>query len=297
MIQAVTAAPGHHHAQRFAGPGLAQPEPFDRCAIAGIAKQVVAADAAHRDDQACTQGGHRRGQGRPVAVDLEGSMTPPQAWTTGGAGQRLGVESPVERIRILRGTSGTQRELRQRGVRSVVRQRTNHGVARPALRTVDEGITVAPRQRVAHLLQAIRARAQIRGDVHAARRAAAAPFDAKQLARFGWGGAHIEHPGGGGRRRQQQQRFTEHPQSCGYSLGVDLHLAAVVAHPAGEFEAMGKSIHEGPEAHALDPPADPPALRGGDLSGGGAHAERWRARCSGVQACGVRCTNRCRAMW
>jgi hypothetical protein len=69
---------------------------------------------------------------------------------------------------------------------------------------------------------------------------------------------------------------------------------------------MGETIDERPEADTLYSSANEPALR--SLYSGmqrwrripkcGAHAagRRWRAKCSGVHACGVRYTKRWRAI-
>ena len=71
------------------------------------------------------------------------------------AGIGLCVKTPVERVGILRGAPGTHGKTIHRGSRSVIRQRSDDGKARPAVGAVDKGVVVASVGGIEQLAQAI----------------------------------------------------------------------------------------------------------------------------------------------
>ena len=104
------------------------------------------------------------------------------------------------------------------------------------------------------------AREQIRRHMDVRPRAGLAGRMRKSLARLSARQAALEQLRTRRGRRSRQQRFPECLKSFGGPLRVDFDVAAVVAHPAGEFEEVRKAIDERPEANALHPATDAPPL-------------------------------------
>ena len=78
----------------------------------------------------------------------------------------LGVEPPVGRIVILLPTLRTHGKISHRSVGPVVRQIANDGKPRTTMGTIDERITRPTVLRIRQFAQTIRARRQVRGNMH-----------------------------------------------------------------------------------------------------------------------------------
>ena len=142
--QAVVAPPRVHDRQRLVGAALALAQARDGHGARRIAQQVVAADALHRQHPAVAQHRDRSRQRCLVAgrhggrvAGSEGEMR-----TAGRAGHRFGVEAAVQRVLVLAPAGRAQRKAVHGRVGPVVGQRLDQRIARPALRAVDEGVTV-----------------------------------------------------------------------------------------------------------------------------------------------------------
>ena len=295
---------GDHHRQRLRRPVLALAQPRDGLLIGGIAQQVIAADALHRHDGAAPQrrgaGGDglcRAGDGRTAAI-VEGQLRP-----AGGTGEWLGVVAPVRRVLVFGPAVRAHGEAGHGCVGAVIGQPVDDRVARPALGAVGERIAIAPCGGVGHLGEAVGAHEMV-GRQRAARRSVgAAGFDREAVERPHLCIRHLARLGNGQRRRFAQQGRSELRQGRGLALGVNLDLAAAVAHPAPHAQAQREAEDEGTVAHALHAAAhhDAPRRHHGccGIHRGFRPAGARRARgCRRPTRCGRRPRPRpCRARW
>ncbi|CAI8878227.1 protein of unknown function [Methylococcus capsulatus] len=183
--------------------------------------------------------------------------------------------APVVDVFVLAPAVLAQREVRHRGVRAVVGQPVDEGVARPALGAVDEGVPVAAGGGVSHFVQAIGADEVVRRHVDGRFVSGIAEQDFEPGVAPEFGGQ------ANGRLRIGQRRGTgdqcvDEPLDRGWiAFGVDLDAAAAVPHPAGEAGFAGEPADERAEPHALHTTADLDAL-GGPHAGFQAAAESLR---------------------
>src|SRR5688572_18610017 len=104
-----------------------------------------------------------------------------------GTRHRLRMKPSIARIEILGATRRTELPRRHRGSLPIVRERRDHGKARPAIRAVDVRVCEAPRAGVAHFLETIVTQRQIGRDRNRWRRhRLASPYD--ELIHSGWRG-------------------------------------------------------------------------------------------------------------
>ena len=124
----------------------------DRLRRAGVAGQVVAAEALDREDRA-PRSRPRAAASASSPCDGPGARarTSAQPRAAGGAGDRLGVEAAVGRIGVLAGAVGAHREAGHGGGRPVVGQAGDDREARAAVGAGDERVPVAPVGRVGQL--------------------------------------------------------------------------------------------------------------------------------------------------
>lgn len=243
-----------------------------------IAGEVVAAEALDGDDLAATQA--RQGFGDGIVDDQQAALRVAQreARTTFRAGVRLRMETPIRRIVVFAPAVRTHGEGRHAGVRPVVGQVARQGVARAAVRAVDEGMAPAPVGGIEQLGEAVRAGGGIRRH-RGIRRAVETDFylEAAHVARRRFRRLHGRHAG-------QRRRFGLEPRDeildrRHGALHLDVHALAVVAHPAGEVQFLRQAIDEGPEADALHLPAHADAAADDSLGAGGdGHVSSWRWR-------------------
>ena len=121
----------HHDRERFLVAMFAVSQAGDGNRVASIGQELESADTFQGDDAAAPQG-----FGRVRDGDIE-------ARAAHGAGDGLRVEAAVERVGVLGEAGGAQLEVRERGVRAVVRDVADDGVAGTAAGAVGEGIAVA----------------------------------------------------------------------------------------------------------------------------------------------------------
>ena len=88
----------------------------------------------------------------------------PHFWPTNGTGDRLGMETPIQRIGVFFLTIGTHGKRSHGGFGAIVGDVFDDGKARSAVGAVDEGIAVATVGWVEEFAQAIGADADIRRD-------------------------------------------------------------------------------------------------------------------------------------
>ena len=226
----------------------------DRGLAAGIAHQVVAADALHGEHAARAQYGNGRGERARVVA---GNRAAPSAATklqvrpALRAGDGLRVKAPIERILVFAAAVGAQLEAAHRRVRPVVRQRLDQRVARAALRAVDERIAMAPVLRIREFGEAIGAAEEIRrdGDLRRERRRARARSGSRARRRRRTRrrpARRVARAVAPGRRRHARidparRRAAQH----------DFDVAAEVAHEAVELQFVREPVDERPKADAL----------------------------------------------
>src|SRR4029077_12774783 len=81
-----------------------------------------------------------------------------------GACDGLGMKAPIRRIAVLCGAMLIQEPRGHRGTGAIVRQASNHAVARAAVRAIDIGIMIAMIPRIEEFLKAILAHWQVGRD-------------------------------------------------------------------------------------------------------------------------------------
>ena len=242
---------GKHQRQRLVGTALAHTQAQHRIAIGGVAGQVKTTEALDGDHfaqlQAAQGFGHRvAGQGRHAVGLVEAQLRPAFR-----AGIRLGMEAPVARVAVFGIAAGALGKGRHAGARPVVGQAAGDGVARAAVGAVDEGVAPAPVLRVEKFGQARRTHAHVRPDgggdnpLHA-RQDLEAPARVVGRNHFRLDGIHSCQG-----RRLAGEALGESIEDRLTALDLDLYPAPVIAHPAHQPEAVGETVDEGPEAHAL----------------------------------------------
>ena len=122
---------------------LARAQPRDRRLVAGVAREVVAAEALDGEDRAA------RAADRPPRSGID-SRGPQAGQAIGSAWKRRSSG-----ILVLAPAVGAHRERRHRRVRPVVGDGAHDREARPALRAVRERVAVAAVGRVEQLAQAV----------------------------------------------------------------------------------------------------------------------------------------------
>ena len=160
---------GHHDRERLVAAALSAAQLGDRALVAGVAGQVVAADALDGEDAAVAQQLPGAAQRRFALGDVAVAGPVAQGRPAVRAADRLRVEPPVGGIVVFARAVGAHREAGHRGGGAVVGQRGDDGEARAAVGAVDEGVPVAPVGRVALFGGAFGAH----GDVGGGERAAA----------------------------------------------------------------------------------------------------------------------------
>ena len=105
-----------HHRQRLGRARLAGAQGGNRCVVGGVAQQVIAADAFHRDDFSCAQCGDGSRQRGFIAVELFISRNELQMRPAHRAGDRLGVKAAVERIFVFASAVRAQRKVAHRRI-------------------------------------------------------------------------------------------------------------------------------------------------------------------------------------
>ena len=270
---------GHHHRQRLLLAPLARSQAGHRRSIAGIAREVKAAQPLHGHDLASCQGPARTPQrlvptGHPCAVRRQQG----QLRAADGAGVGLGVKAAVARVLVLASAVRAQREARHGGARAIVRHALGDGEAGAAAGTGGERVAVAAAGRIAHLGQAGGAGGEVGGEGEVGPLPAArwAGLDAEAAPRPG---VHVspsplegERAGrGGGELPRPVHRPGLHAHLVearrGRELGakpgqeaveggrrsghLDRHPPIVVPDAPGQFLRGGEAVDEGAHSHPL----------------------------------------------
>ncbi len=168
------------------------------------------------------------------------------------AGDGLGMEAAAGRVLVFRPAGGAHGKVGHGGVRAVVGDGGDDGVARPAVGAVDERIAVAAVGGVEELAQTIGADPGIGGDLRLLLPFPVAGADGesrlplrRQLRRL--------QAGDGGKGRQfVMQGAQEGGERRPLPFRLDGHPPAVVAHPAADPQPAGELKDEGTETNPLD---------------------------------------------
>ncbi len=143
------------------------------------------------------------------------------------AGKWLRMEPPIKRIGIFRGAVMAQRETIERRIGPVVGQRADQRIAWPALRAIDERITIAAGSRVAQLGQTVITCEQVWRYVNLRLLPDGTRQNPEIVRQLGAYGAHIPQPRDRGGRRSRQQCLPELPKTFSRPLHVNFDLTAV----------------------------------------------------------------------
>lgn len=241
-----------HHRERLVAPPFAAAQRGHGLGVPGVAGEVVAADALDGEDGT---GGQQRAcllDRVDVGVRSGRRVHEAQARAAGTAGDGLGVESPVSRVRVLACAVGAHREAGHGGVRSVVRESGDDGEARPAVCARDERVPVPTVTGVGHFGEARAARGRVRGDERA-RRSLRTRGDDGESAAASEGDLLVLHGLHHGQRRGLLSDPVAEPCDGGV-ISLDLGDDAVfgVGHVPRQLQRRGQGVQERPEPDALD---------------------------------------------
>ncbi len=155
-------ARGRHQGEGLFVPGLAPAQFGNGRVVAGIDRQVVAAEPLDGDDPAgLEQGDRRRERFAGERVPGGGDQLQPRAAL--GTGVGLGVKAPGGGIDVLGATGRAHGEIGHGGQRPVVGNAGDDAVARAAVGAVDERVAETAVGGVEEFGQAVGADAAIRG--------------------------------------------------------------------------------------------------------------------------------------
>ena len=221
---------------------------------ARIADQVITADAARREYPARLQDLDGRGDGRLVPIRCSSAAFGElEVRPADRACDRLGMETAIERILVLAPALGAELEARHAGVRPVVRQRLDQRVAWPALRAVDERVTVAAVAGIRELAHAVVAREEVRGHGNLRPVGRAALGDEEAAIDRGLPAGDLADRGPRERRGAADDIRREGRHARGRAADHDLDVAAQVAHVSVEQVLVGEPEDERTEADPLHP--------------------------------------------
>ena len=235
----------HHDGERLALTALALTQLRQRIGVRGVAHQMEAAKALHRNDAAVEQQLDRfreNGIGgfagiAPLRLLLAlRKVHPADVRAAIPAGIGLRMEAAIERVGVFGGATRAHGEILHGRCRAIIGQRPDDGEARTAVRAVDERIAAATVFGVEQLVKAIVAGGQIGGnqrgllgvvivgkaDVERAEPLQRHLLEIDFLDLCGGRGVHVQL----GDELVQQARL---------ALGMDEHAFHSVEHPAVEL--------------------------------------------------------------
>ncbi len=248
----------NHHCQRLGGPPFEGAQTRHRSGLARIAAQVKTTHPLQGHD--ATAGQQRPGLRNGIARHRCAiTAVQRQAWTTIRAGLGLIVKTPVARVLHLGFTAGAQREIGQSGVGPIKRQAARDGVAWPALRAVNEGMTPAPVGGVKQLRQTGITHRQVCTQ-QGLQRTLIPQSRAGQNGKIGrWHRGQIRHIGIHGQHLVHATWVGQPCQACRQLVHIvhrpvsqHLNAFARVAHPALHVQRPGLLANPGAASHALD---------------------------------------------
>ncbi len=166
----------HHHRKRLFIPLFPFTQSGHSLVITGINSQVIATQPLHCHDQALMQ---QRNRMQQRSIPLPGALDqllPPagggreggvpgecQLRTTVTAGDRLGMETPIQRITVLGFTGRAEGKSGHGGQGTVIGDTGYNSPAGTAVGTGDKGMAVAAASRISQLPQAVGTGGTIRG--------------------------------------------------------------------------------------------------------------------------------------
>ena len=195
--------------ERLFFPELALPQSPDGGSIPGITCQMVPAEAL--DGQDLSLGQQPSGSSDVAVFSIRDSTFALQeiAGPAGRAGDRLRMKPPVFRVAIFASAQLVQQPVFHRGVRTVVRQTQQNGVAGPAIGAIDVGIAVARIGWIEQFFQAIVANRQVGGNARAGMLPMLALANRELAEAHGFGRLDFHVGDVGGRRKLALQAMTK----------------------------------------------------------------------------------------
>jgi len=157
---------GRHNGKRFRIPVLTRSQRLDRWTVCRIARKMEAPEPFHRKNLPCLETGNGFANGVLAVHGFPLGVGKPDAGAADRATRRLGMETSVAGVFVLRAAFVAHGKRRHRRFRAVVRNVLDNGVPGTAVGAVDKGIPVTAVLRIAQLAQAVVARGQVRRHQH-----------------------------------------------------------------------------------------------------------------------------------
>ncbi len=218
-----------HHGEGFLLAKFALAQRGDGSGIAGIAGEVITANALDGEDTPQAQQiGRARNRGR-IGIAIE-----QVARTAGGTGDGLGVEAAVGRVGVLRFAQRVHGPMAHGGAGAIVRQTFDDGITRAAVGAVDIWIAIARVGGIAHFGETVGADGEV-GRNTGQRRAGAACFADGEIAKAGGlAKAHVDGGDARGGRRLGGQVVEKSGDGRLGAFEANVDSILLVEHPTGE---------------------------------------------------------------
>ncbi len=279
----------HHHRQRLALAPLERSQSGNTLFTTCIAYQVITPHPLDRDKLACLQGAGSCLQGIfALGQRIAAAGAPAEMGPALGAAHRLGMVASVQRVFIGRRTARAHGKACHGGVRAVVGEAADNGVARAAVCAVGKGVAMVAIVGVGHIPGACLTHSLIRRDGDRGRALLLAGFNSKlamklaiEVGIMSEGQFPLAEMIDAAKwRRQFPQLAGKAGELLGRSFGANSDAVGIVQHITGKAVAQRQSIDEGAKADPLHDTVDmkfaaqPVGRRIGRARGGdgGAHA-------------------------
>ncbi len=278
LLGADGAIPAHlvhvagHQRERLVFAVFARAQPLDGRRIGGVAGELESAQALDRDDGAALQ---------QSACGLQHVLRTERRWrhirTVGGdepcpgaaagAGDRLGMETAVDRIVVFGAAGRAQGEGAHRRAGAIVGNAQHDGQARSAVGAVGEGVAVAALRRVEHLRDTGYATGGVRRHTGVCATLSAGQDRETGVKRQRLGVLPINTLDACQRRRLLPQTVHERRQSVIGAADMDQHPQSVVADRAAQIQELRQPPDRGPKSDALHQAFDADTQRTFDPAG------------------------------
>ena len=176
----------------------------------------------------------------------------PKLGTADVTGDGLRVKAAIGRVVVLGRAGRAHRKSRHAGMLSVVGDAIDDAQARPAVRTVGEGIAETPRERIKDLLDAGGARGGIRGHARADGARRAGGNVKTGILRQRGGGFAFDAIDARQRRRLAGKLQHEFLDRGGGAADVNPYALAIVGDPAAQAMTLREAPQGRTKAHSLD---------------------------------------------
>ena len=261
---------------------LAQAQSRDRRTRCRVASEMKSAETLERDDEPFTHGAGRIANRVARGQLLARRSEQPQTRTALGTSVWLRVKTAITRIFVLAPALGAHRERRHRCRRAVIRDIKRDREARPAVRTVGEGVAEAAISAIEDLGDTFGAGRHVGGYGYAPLRARLARGDLEVRPALEFQQARPHSPESCRCRRLGGDAVDKAVQRLVRAEGFDSDARRIVTNAAGQPLFTREPVDKRPESDSLR------NSRYSDLA-----ARRFQARLSAL----THGTLRCRDLW